>query len=62
MFLEKLAPFVVEKNAIGLESVFHHLSGPAVLFDEFDRVPEKLDLHQRGLAALPGHDDLRRAM
>ncbi|CAB3796183.1 hypothetical protein LMG28138_04015 [Pararobbsia alpina] len=45
VLLEELAPFVVEKNAVGLKSVLHNLSRPAVLFDEFDRVPEEFDLH-----------------
>src|SRR2546422_7118505 len=28
----------------------HDLAGPAVFFDEFDGTPEKIELHQRGLA------------
>ena len=45
VLLEELAPFVVEKNAVGLKSVLSRLSRPAVLFDVFDRVPEEFDLH-----------------
>src|SRR5580698_2711790 len=36
VFLEKEAPFVIQKNAVGLKGVFHSLPGLAVLFDELN--------------------------
>jgi hypothetical protein len=55
VFLKEGAPLIIEKDAVGLESVFHDLLGAAILFDEFDRAPEELELHQRRLTPLPGH-------
>ena len=62
VLLEKRAPLVIKKNAVGLKSVLHDLLRPAVFLDEFDRAPEELDLHQRRLAALPRHRNRGRAM
>jgi hypothetical protein len=45
VFLEKGAPFIIEKDAVGLKRVLHNLAGPAILFDELDGVPEKIQLH-----------------
>jgi hypothetical protein len=44
------------------EGVLHGLAGMAVLLDELDRAAKELELHQRGLAALPRHRDLRHAV
>jgi len=55
VLLEKRAPGIVEKDAVGLKSVLHGLAGAAVLFHQFDGAPEKLKLHECGLAALPCH-------
>ena len=62
VFLEERAPVVIEKDAVGLEGVLHHLAGPAVLFNQFDGAPEEIELHQRRLAALPRHRHLGRAV
>ncbi len=62
VLLEEHAPVVVEQQAVGLEGVLHRLAGLAVLVDQLDRAAEELELHQRRLAALPGHRDLRRAV
>ena len=62
VLLEKFAPFIIEKDAVGLKGVLHGLVRPAVLFDEFDGAPEKVELHQRRLAALPRHGHRGRAV
>src|SRR5450631_3207908 len=46
MLLEKSAPLIIEKDAVGLKGVFDGLLGSAVLFDQFDGAPEELNLHQ----------------
>ena len=53
VFLEKRAPLVIKEDAVRLERVLNGLSWPPILLDELNGAPEKLDLHQRGLAALP---------
>ena len=55
VLLEKRAPLVIDQNAVRLKSVLHGLFGPAVFFNEFNRAPEEVDLHQRRLAPLPRH-------
>ena len=62
VLLEERAPVVVDQQAVGLECVLYGLPGLAVLLDELDRAAKELELHQRGLATLPGHRDLRRAV
>src|SRR5579863_863281 len=62
MFLEKEAPLVIQKDAVSLKGVFHGLPRLAILFDEFDRAPEKVQFHQRRLASLPRYGYRGRAM
>ena len=62
VLLEEGAPLIIQKDAVGLKSVLHNLAGLTVLFDEFDGAPEKVDLHQRRLAALPRHRYRGRAV
>ena len=62
VFLEEGAPLIIQQDAVGLKGVFHGLTGPAVLFDELDRAPEELELHQRRFASLPRHGDRGRAV
>lgn len=53
VFLEEGAPFIIEKDAVSLKSMFHGLVGPAVLFDKLDGAAEELYFHQSWLASLP---------
>src|SRR5258708_11174902 len=46
VFLEEGAPFIIEKNAVGLEGVLHGLAGATVLFDELNGSPEEVELHK----------------
>jgi hypothetical protein len=62
MFLEKRAPVVIEKDAVGLEGLLHHLAGSPVLLDQFDGSPEEVEFHQRWLAALPRYCHLGRTV
>src|SRR5580692_5419617 len=62
VLLEKLAPFIIEKDAVGLKCVLYGLTWLAVLLDEFDGAPEKVQLHERRLAALPRHRYRGRAV
>ena len=62
VLLEEGAPGVVKEKAVGLERLLNRLTGPLVFFDELDRALEKLDLHQRRLAALPGDRHFGGAM
>ena len=62
VLLEEGAPFVIQKDAVGLKGMLHDLICPPVFFHELDRVAEELDLHQRRLSALPRHRDLGRPM
>ena len=62
VLLEERAPFIIQKNAVGLKGVFHGLLGPTVFFDEFDGTPEELDFHQCRLATLPRHRNCWRAV
>ena len=57
VFLEKCAPLVIKQDTVGLECVLNGLSRPAILLYQFNGAPEELDLHQCGLAALPGDRD-----
>src|ERR1700712_4055229 len=59
VLLEKGAPVIVEKDAVGLEGVLDSLLWPAVLFDDFDGAPEEVELHQRRFAALPCNSYVR---
>jgi hypothetical protein len=54
------APLVIEENAICLEGLLDNLTGSAVLFDEFDRAPEEVKLHQSWFPALPRDRYMRR--
>ncbi len=54
--LEEGAPILVDQDTVGLKGVLHRLAKPAVLLDEFDGTPKEVELHERGLAALPRHD------
>jgi len=62
VFLEEGAPFIIEKDAIGLEGVFNSLARLPVLFDELDGAPKKIELHQRRLSALPRYRHRWRAV
>lgn len=62
VLLEERAPLVIQKNAVGLKSVFHGLPGFAVLLDNLDRTPEEVELHQRRFPSLPRHRYRRRAV
>ncbi len=59
VFLEELAPLVVEQRSVRLHRVEDVLAGIGVLLFELDRSAEEVQAHHRRLAALPGHDDLR---
>src|ERR1700735_3627358 len=62
VFLEKGAPLVIQEDSVGLKRVFNGLPGPTVLLHDFDGLSKELDLHEGGLAALPGNRHGRRAM
>ena len=62
VLLQKLAPVFVDQRAIGLDAVLDSLARSAVLLDQLNRVREERQLHQRWLAALPGHLNLRRCV
>lgn len=62
VLLEKGAPLVIQKDSVGLKRVLNGLPRPTVLLDDFDGLSKELDLHKRGLAALPSDSHGRRAM
>ena len=61
VLLQELAPLVVEERPVRLHRVEDVLAGGRVLPLELDRASEEVQPHHRGLASLPGHDDLRSA-
>src|SRR5690606_29940707 len=54
VFLEELAPLVIQQGRVGLERVFYGHARFAILRLEFDGFPEKIHAHQGWLTALPG--------
>ena len=55
---EKLAPFVIQQDAIGLQGI-RDLFSVGVSLLQLDDLAEELDAQQRWLATLPGEIDLR---
>ena len=52
-------PFIVDQRAVGLDGVLNGHPGSEVFSLVCDRPAKEIQAHQRGLAALPGHDHLR---
>jgi hypothetical protein len=59
ILVEKLAPLLVEEDAIGLEGVLDLGSGLLIFFLKFHGAPEEMETHESRLASLPGHGYLR---
>ena len=59
---EELAPVVVQERAVGLHGVLEGHARPLVLVLEINGPPVKIEAHQGGFAALPGHRHLIGAM
>jgi len=52
---KKLAPFVVEQSAVGLQGVFKGHARPAVFVLKLDGAPVEIDAHEGWFSALPGN-------
>ena len=59
VLVEKLAPLVVEEDAVGLEGVLDLGAGLLIFFLKLHGSPEEIETHESRLASLPGHGDLR---
>ena len=62
VFVQELAPFVVEEGAVRLYGILDNHLGLLVSALKFDCTPEKVEAHEGGFAALPGKSHLRYAM
>jgi hypothetical protein len=62
IFLEKLAPLIVEQRAIGLHGVLKSHPRFTIFFLVFDGFPKKIETHYRGFTALPGYGDFLRTV
>ena len=56
--MEKLAPFVVQEDAVGLDGIDDLLPLRPELILQSDRPAEEVDAHQGGFPALPSEADL----
>src|SRR6266516_2672539 len=59
---EKLAPGLIQEDAIGLHRVLDSNAWTRVLFDVVHCLLEKVESHQGGFAALPGNGHFRGAL
>jgi hypothetical protein len=57
---EERGPRIVKEGAVGLDRVHDPLAWLLQRLGQLDRAPEEVQAHHRRLAALPGHDHLRR--
>jgi hypothetical protein len=53
LFRQKLAPFIVDGGAVGLDAVDDLFVGRQILFLQIDGFPEEFDAEQGRLAAVP---------
>jgi len=62
IFLEELAPFVVQQRAVGLHGVLESHARYPVLLLELDRLAVEIHPHQGWFATLPGNSHFGTAM
>ena len=62
ILMKKPAPFVIQKNTIGLEVVFNTGARFFVFILKLQGTSKKIEPHESRLSSLPGHGHLRNLM